>query len=46
MIVSHSRKFIFLKTRKTAGTSLEIALSKYCGPEDVLAPIDFDEGMR
>jgi hypothetical protein len=46
MIVSHSRKFIFLKTRKTAGTSLEIALSKYCGPEDVLAPINFDEDMR
>lgn len=46
MIVSHSRKFIFLKTRKTAGTSLEIALSKYCGPEDVLAPINFDEAMR
>jgi hypothetical protein len=46
MIVSHSRKFIFLKTRKTAGTSLEIALSKYCGPDDILAPIDVDEGMR
>ena len=46
MIVSHSRKFIFLKTRKTAGTSLEIALSKYCGPEDVLAPINYDEDMR
>jgi hypothetical protein len=46
MIVSHRHKFIFLKTRKTAGTSLEIALSKYCGPEDVLAPINFDEAMR
>src|SRR3954464_4680968 len=46
MIVSHARKFIFLKTRKTAGTSLEIALSKYCGPDDVLTPIDFDEEAR
>jgi hypothetical protein len=46
MIVSHSRKFIFLKTRKTAGTSLEIALSKYCGPDDILTPIDFDEEAR
>lgn len=46
MIVSHSRKFIFLKTRKTAGTSLEIALSKYCGPEDVLATLDVDEALR
>jgi hypothetical protein len=46
VIVSHERKFIFLKTRKTAGTSLEIALSKHCGPQDVLAPINFDEAMR
>ena len=28
MIISHSRQFIFIKTKKTAGTSLEIALSK------------------
>ena len=27
MIVSHRWKFIFLKTTKTAGTSLELALS-------------------
>jgi hypothetical protein len=46
MIVSHLRKFIFLKSRKTAGTSLEIALSKYCGPDDILTPINFDEPMR
>ncbi len=46
MIVSHKHKFIFLKTRKTAGTSLEIALSKFCGPDDILTPIDFDEAMR
>ncbi|TPE53540.1 sulfotransferase family 2 domain-containing protein [Amaricoccus solimangrovi] len=46
MIVSHARKFIFLKTHKTAGTSLEIALSKYCGPEDILTPIASDEGIR
>ena len=46
MIVSHLRKFIFLKSRKTAGTSLEIALSKHCGPDDILTPIDFDEPMR
>ncbi len=46
MIVSHERKFIFLKTRKTAGTSLEIALSRFCGPRDILTPINFDEPMR
>jgi hypothetical protein len=46
MIVSHERKFIFLKTHKTAGTSLEIALSKYCGPDDILTPISYDEEAR
>jgi hypothetical protein len=39
MILSHKLKFIFLKTNKTAGTSIEIALSKYCGPEDIITPI-------
>lgn len=47
MIISHKHKFIFLKTNKTAGTSIEIALSKYCGPEDVITPITReDEAMR
>ena len=39
MIISHKHKFIFLKTRKTAGTSLEIALSKICGPKDIITPV-------
>lgn len=39
MIISHSRKFIFVKTLKTAGTSLEMALSKHCAPGDVLTPL-------
>ena len=43
MIISHSRKFIFVKTFKTAGSSLEIALSKYCAPGDVLTPLDAEE---
>lgn len=38
MIICHSRKFIFVKSMKVAGTSLEIALSKYCGPGDILSP--------
>ena len=39
MIVSHRHRFLFVKTKKTAGTSLEIALSGICGPEDVITPI-------
>lgn len=39
MIINHRYKFIFLKTTKTAGTSIEIALSKYCTPDDVVTPI-------
>lgn len=47
MIISHQRKFIFIKTRKTAGTSLEIGLSKYCGPNDIITPITAeDESIR
>ena len=38
MIVSHAHKFIFLKTKKTAGTAIEAALSALCGPEDVITP--------
>lgn len=47
MIISHRHKFIFLKTVKTGGTSVEIALSRYCGEEDVVTPISpADEPTR
>ncbi len=49
MIVSHDHRFIFLKTRKTAGTSVEISLSRYCGPMDVItaiSPADEFERLR
>lgn len=39
MIVSHKYKFIFLKSSKTAGTSMEIALSRFCGDEDIITPL-------
>jgi hypothetical protein len=35
MIVSHRHRFIFLKTAKTAGTSIERALKPFCGPDDI-----------
>ena len=47
MIVSHRHRFIFIKTRKTASTSVEIALSRHCGPDDVVTPITpEDEELR
>jgi hypothetical protein len=47
MIISHEHRFIFLKTKKTAGTSIELALSQLCGPDDIIAPItESDEALR
>jgi len=47
MILSHKYKFIFLKTNKTAGTSMEIALSKFCRDRDIITPIvEEDEKIR
>jgi len=40
MIVSHKHHFIFLKTRKTAGTSIELALRRIIGPEDIVTRLD------
>jgi hypothetical protein len=39
VIVSHEHRFIFLKTRKTAGTSIELALRQLCGPDDIITPL-------
>lgn len=39
MIISHKHKFIFIKTRKTAGSSIELFLSQFCGPKDILTPL-------
>lgn len=39
MIISHKYKFIFIKTRKTAGTSVEAYLSDVCGGQDVFTPL-------
>lgn len=34
MLISHRKKFIYLKTVKTAGTSIESYFEKYCMPEN------------
>lgn len=44
MIISHRNRFIFIKTRKTAGSSLEIGLSRICGPEDVITSLSAARG--
>ena len=39
MIVCHRHRFVFLKTVKTAGTSVEVFLRRFCGPQDIVTPI-------
>lgn len=43
MLVSHSHKFIFTKTFKTAGTSIEHYFEKYCLPDHMLTSGSKDE---
>ncbi len=46
MIISHKHKFIFLKTRKTASSSLEMALSKICGQDDIISLMFEDDEKK
>ncbi len=39
MLISYDHRFIFVKTRKAAGTSVEIELAKVMGERDVVTPI-------
>jgi hypothetical protein len=39
MIVSHEHRFIFLKTRKTAGTSVEVFLAPLAGDDAIVTPV-------
>jgi hypothetical protein len=46
MIVSHLHRFIFIKTSKVAGTSVELFLSQFCGEDDILTTLGSDEKLR
>ena len=39
MIVSYLHNFIFIKTKKTAGSAIEMALAPLCGPDDIITPL-------
>ena len=43
MIISYKYKFIFIKTRKTAGSSIQMYLSELCDEKDIITPIDKPE---
>lgn len=44
MIVCHRHRLIFIKTRKTAGSSIEIALSRLCEAGDIVTPLSAERG--
>jgi len=43
VIISHQSKFIFIKPKKVAGSSVELFLSKFCGPDDIITPLGVEE---
>lgn len=45
MIICHPYKLIFLKSKKVAGTSFEIALSGACGRDCIITPITSEDEL-
>lgn len=47
MIVSHRYRFIFVKTHKTAGSSLEMSIGPLCGDSDIISHMEtnLDSGV-
>lgn len=39
MIISHTHRYIFIKSLKTAGTSIEAALSRHCSGDDIVTEL-------
>ena len=46
MIISHKYKFIFIKTQKTAGSSIELYLSRFCGKDDIIIPMTDEKDWK
>lgn len=38
MIISHRHRYIYVRAEKVGGTSIEVALARSCGPEDIITP--------
>ena len=45
MIISHKHKFIFVRPRKTAGTTMQNVLSTICGEEDIITA-GYNDGKK
>ena len=39
MIISYEHNFIFIKTHKTAGSTMQYIFGTFCGPGDVVTPV-------
>ena len=39
MIISHNKKFVFLRTGKTASSSMEVYLSQFCNENDTITTL-------
>lgn len=45
MLISYKHKFIFIKTRKSAGTSIQAQLRTHCGEDDTITAVAPAEGF-
>src|SRR3954471_4058631 len=39
MLASFLHNFIFIKTQKTGGTTVETVFADFCGPDDIVTPL-------
>jgi len=46
MIISHSKKFIFFKSRKTAGSSIQHVMAAFCSPDDYISGCKINQNLE